>query len=168
MAAAPSPVHGIEEKTVLIEQEDETVEGISHDCVTYASTSQTKNELQQVVHQMTIKGLTPSAYQTCEQPNTRALHPARPLPDANGIRHITRSQSNTKCPAQTAITESSVISKPRPKVTQTESPQKTFTDRIIRHGVKDDQEHLSPKPGEVTYRVRWYGFDSDDDKFEPF
>lgn len=116
---------------------------------------------------MTIEESTPSAYPTCKQPNTCDLHPATLLPNAKGLRLITRSQTNTKRQAQTTNTESSVIFRPSPKVAQSKPPQRYVIYQIISHGVNDDQEHPSARPVEPTYRVPWYGFDSDDNTSEP-
>lgn len=39
-------------------------------------------------------------------------------------------------------------------------------DRVIDHGECDDN-HPTSKSGETLYRVRWYGFEHDDDTWEP-
>jgi len=38
---------------------------------------------------------------------------------------------------------------------------------IISHGTNEDKDHPSADVGETTYRVRWYGYSSKDDTYEP-
>ncbi|MEM1010485.1 MAG: chromo domain-containing protein, partial [Myxococcota bacterium] len=45
--------------------------------------------------------------------------------------------------------------------------QEYIVDRIVGHGVNEDEEHPSAQVGETTYRVRWYGYGSQDDTYEP-
>ena len=40
-------------------------------------------------------------------------------------------------------------------------------DRIISHGTNEDPEHPTAAVGETTYRVRWYGFEKNEDTYEP-
>lgn len=51
-------------------------------------------------------------------------------------------------------------------VTQTESSHEYAIARVISQKVNDDQKHPYDKRGRLTYSVRWYTFDSDDDTFK--
>ena len=45
--------------------------------------------------------------------------------------------------------------------------QEYVVDRIISHGINQDENHPSAKVGETTYRIRWYGYKPSDDTWEP-
>lgn len=116
---------------------------------------------------MSDKELTPSAYPTCKQLNTRDLPTLVLLPDTTDFKRITISQSNTKQETQRTNTELSVAPSPSPSGTQARTPQEYVIDRVISHRIKDHQKRPSAKLGERICRVRCYGFDRSNDKFEP-
>lgn len=143
------------------------VKRFSRNRVTYPPTPRTKDELQRVVRPMIVEELTPSAYPTSGQLNTRNLPPAKPLPDPNIFVHITRARANAMRKAQRANAESSVTPNLSPRDAQAETPQKYVIDRIINCGINDDKEQPYAKVRERIHRVQWYGFQPSDDAFEP-
>lgn len=120
-----------------------------------------------MVRPMTVEELTPSAYPTSKQLNTRNLPLAAPLPESNNVKRPARSQSEAKRQTREVNTEAFVNLGTPLSGTRAEAPQEYVIDRIVSHGINGDQEHPSAKIEELTYRVRWYGCDRNDDTFEP-
>lgn len=116
---------------------------------------------------MTVEDLTPSANPTNELLNSREFPLATPLPATNDFKRTIRSHSDANQPAQSANMYSAVTPAPPCDGTQAEEPQEYVLDRMISHGINDDQEHPSARVKEATYRVRSYAFYCNDDTSEP-
>ncbi|MEM9094861.1 MAG: chromo domain-containing protein [Pseudomonadota bacterium] len=54
-----------------------------------------------------------------------------------------------------------------PKGNDNDDEDEYVIDRIVSHGINEDNNHPSAKPGETVYRVRWYGYSASDDTYEP-
>ena len=180
VAEGPFTVISAKGNTVLIERNDKTVERVSRDRVTLAPPKRTAEEIQEVVRPLTDLELEPDEYPVSEQVNNRDK-PA----DAGEIRSKTRQRpvvnevNNDLQPSRDGIEEARDQEASQDEELeaqdeegdrqQSEDPgeQEYVMERIISHGINRDTNHPSAKVGEMTYRVRWYGYPPDQDTYEP-
>ena len=95
-------------------------------------------------------------------PNIRARRPA------NNRGSLKKFTSKIPKPSRKSrrITDKQVTTQPRREpnpISETEY----VIDKIVSNSINEDPEHPTAEVGEMTFQVRWYGYDADEDTFEP-
>ena len=158
VAEGPFRVTKTTGNTVVIERADRSVERVSRSRVVLAPKPLTEAEMEQTLQPTLVDN-------TLEYPTSA---------DTNRL-DITKPTSDTNVSSETrqaaAATNGQEIQSPptvKDQNNQTNDGTTEFViDKIVEHQVNKSRRHRYAKHGETLYRVRWHGFDIEDDTWEP-
>ena len=139
--------------TVVIEKLDRTVERVSRSRVVLAPKPATVREVDAILRPI-LNAELDKDYPKSEEENRLDL--TTPVPSKGPNKPVTPVLKETpKTPTPEVVEENEV-------------PTEEFViDDIISHMVNKSRRHQYANKGETLYRVRWYGFEADDDTWEP-
>ena len=145
-------------KTVVIEYPDRSVENVSRSRVVLAPRGNLPKEVQQAVQPLTIQ-------------DTILDYPVKEDINASHIQRMTTTEQ--------LQVQGKQLAPPEPLEKQVEATPQTcegdkdvdtdeyVIDEIVDTRVNKSRRNRYAKPGETLYRVRWYGYEPDDDTWEP-
>ena len=153
VAEGPFRVKEAKDDTVVIEKPDRTVERVSRSRVVLAPKPATVREVDAILRPIPNAELDKD-YPKSEEENRLDL--TTPVPSKGPNKPVTPVLKETpKTPTPEVVEENEV-------------PTEEFViDDIISHMVNKSRRHQYANKGETLYRVRWYGFEADDDTWEP-
>ncbi len=163
LAEGPFKVKSATRQTVVIERTDGTLERVSRDRVTIAPDIRDGATIQETIRPMTDDEIVPKEFPTGESENLRDI------PRGTVVRQSDRTSKDETwkpSPAEEAPSPTGAHSQPLEEPTGVED-QEYVMERIISHRKNTDPNHSTAKVGEMTYRVRWYGFPPEEDTYEP-
>ena len=156
--------------TATIERKDRSVEKVSRSRVVLAPRPPTNQEVQDILRPTKLSD---SEGPTNEEGNLQDLPHSQTVEEEEPRRMKTRSQTK-ESDSETKVANtgpgpggSVEVEKEENQKTEESDTEEFVIDSIVSHKVNKSRRHRYAKQGENLYRVRWYGFDSDDDTWEP-
>ncbi len=174
-AVAEGPYRVIETKdtTVTIEKDDKSVERLSRSRVVAAPEPRMETEIQESVRPMTDEELNQHDYPAKlkdkrvqpREKNKQTPQDATELTPNRSKRGERNRNVATDTHHEDERSNHDVMDETerRPHAGEGEF----VMERIISHLINGDEEHPHAKKGERLYRIRWYGYTSKDDTYEP-
>ena len=152
VAEGPYRVSKSEGNTVVIELDDRSVERVSRSRVVLAPKPQTSQEAQDLLRPVALPD---NGEVTNEEGNLRDIVKRDDKPP-NKEKQATEPENQSN-PEDERKTEKEME----------DDTEEFVIDSIVAHKVNKSRRHRFAKHGENLYQVRWYGFNANDDTWEP-
>jgi len=148
IAEGPFLVTKTDKNTVVIERSDRSVEKVSRSRVVLAPKPKTKEEVKEILRpeQLPVDG----------QPTTEAIN----LEEVSRKVAATKPATNDQQPRRDAASQMQAEK-------SGDETEEFVIDSIVAHKVNKSRRHRLARKGETLFRIRWYGYESDDDTWEP-